>query len=78
MIEWAIAAVVFVALVWMIVALLPRAKRSALKGGGGVVIALGMIFASVFDPARAAAVEEVDRRKETEGSEDGESGAPPG
>jgi hypothetical protein len=79
MAEWAVAAVLFLALLWAIVVLLPRAKRSALKGGGrGFAIALGMIFASAFDPARAAAVEEVDRRKETGDSEDGESGTPPG
>jgi hypothetical protein len=34
-----------------------------------------MIFASVLDPAKAAAVEQIDRRKDIEGSEEGESGA---
>jgi hypothetical protein len=39
------------------------------------MIGLGMVFASVFDPAKAAAIEQLDRQKETEGSEEGESGA---
>jgi len=78
MMEWVIEIAAFVALLYGIVALLPRAKRGALKGGGGgFVLGLGMIFASMFDPAKAAAVEEVERRKETEGDEEGESRAPP-
>jgi hypothetical protein len=78
MVEWAVAIVVFVGLLSAMVALLPRAKRGTLKGaGGGFVLGLGMIFASLLDPARAAAVEEVERRKETQANEEGEGGAPP-
>jgi hypothetical protein len=39
------------------------------------MIGLGMVFASVFDPAKATVIEQLDRQKQTEGSEDGESGA---
>jgi hypothetical protein len=51
--------------------------RPRKPSGGGVVFALAMILASVFDSARAAAIEQLDRRKDIEGSEDGESGARP-
>ena len=60
------------------IATFARTKRKPRNsGGGGFVIALGMIFASVFDPAKAAASEIVDRKHDTEGSEKGESGAAP-
>jgi hypothetical protein len=75
MLEWLFAAVVFVAIVVAMIIALPRLKPR--KGGGGFAFALAMIFASVFDPAKAAAVEQLDRRKQTEGSEDGESGDGP-
>lgn len=75
MLEWLFAAAVFVALIVAMIITLPRLKPR--KGSGGLVIALGMIFASVFDPAKAAAMEQLDRRKQTEGSEEGESGDGP-
>jgi len=75
MLEWLFAAVVFVALIVGMIFALPRLKPR--KGSGGLIIALGMIFASVFDPAKAAAIEQLDRHKETEGKEEGESGEGP-
>jgi len=75
MLEWLFAAVVFVALIVGMIFALPRLKPR--KGSGGLIIALGMIFASVFDPAKAAAIEQLDRHKETEGKEEGESGGGP-
>jgi hypothetical protein len=75
MVEWAIAAGVFVLLMLAMIATLPRMMASSRRGGGGFAFALAMILASVFDPAKAAAVEQLDRQKETEGSEEGESGA---
>jgi hypothetical protein len=77
--EWILAAGLFALLMWVTAALLAKARRNPRKsGGGGFVIALGMIFASVFDPAKAAASEIVQKKRDTEGSEEGESGAPPG
>jgi hypothetical protein len=76
-VEWIIAAVVFAALMLAMVAAIKRGKLKPGKGGGGLVIALGMAFASVLDPAKAAAIEQLDRKKLTEGSEEGESGAGP-
>ena len=75
MLEWLLAAAVFTVLMLALVVVLPRLKPR--KGGGGLIIALGMIFASVIDPAKAAAIEQLDRHKETEGKEEGESGGGP-
>ena len=78
MLEWILAAGVLALGVLATIATLAHAKRHPRKsGGGGFVVALGMILASVLDPAKAAATEEIDRQRETEGSEEGESGAPP-
>lgn len=78
MLEWILAAGVLVLGVLATIAALTHAKCHPRKsGGGGFVVALGMILASVLDPAKAAATEEIDRRRETEGSEEGESGEPP-
>jgi hypothetical protein len=76
-IAWLIAAVTFAALMLAMVAAIRRGKLKPRKSSGGFVIALGMVFASVFDPAKAAAVEQLERKKLTEGSEEGESGAGP-
>lgn len=75
--EWLIATAVFALLMLGMIATIGRGKLKPLKGGGGFAFALAMIVASVFDPAKAAAVEQLDRRKETEGNEEGESGAGP-
>ncbi|MXO58650.1 hypothetical protein GRI89_03725 [Altererythrobacter salegens] len=78
MLEWLIAGAVFVVALLALPRLLTRAKAGAKRGGGGgMIVALGLIFASAFDPARAAATEELDLRKETDGTEEGESGGEP-
>jgi hypothetical protein len=75
--EWLIAAAVFALLMLGLIAAIRRGKLKRGKGGGGFAFVLAMIFASVFDPAKAAAVEQLDRQKKTEGGEEGESGAAP-
>ncbi len=75
--EWIVAGAVFVIALMLLPRLFARAKAGTKSGGGGMMVALGLIFASAFDPARAAATEELDRRKEAEGEEDGESGGEP-
>ena len=72
--EWLIAAAVFGLLMLALIPVLRSIKNNPPKGGG-FAMALFMIFASVLDPAKAAAVEQIDRRKDIEGSEEGESGA---
>lgn len=76
MVEWLIAAAVFGLLMLLMIPAL-RAIKARPPKGGGFAIALFMLFASVFDPAKAAAIEQIDRHKDTEGSKEGESGAGP-
>ena len=75
MVEWAVAAVVFLVAMLAIIVALPRFKPR--KGSSGFGIALMMIFASVFDPARAAAVEQLDRKKDIGDADHSESGDKP-
>jgi hypothetical protein len=73
--EWLIAVAVFALLM---LAMIPALRAIKAKPrGGGFAMALFMIFASVLDPAKAAAIEQIDRRKDIEGNEEGESGAGP-
>jgi hypothetical protein len=64
------------AIVILVMLLLPfaivAAKRSATGKGrlGGAVLAIGLAFGGIFDPAKAAAVENIQKRKETGGAED--------
>lgn len=74
MTEWLVAVGVFVVLGAALVWAIPRMTLRTRNGGGGFAIGLMMMFASVFDPARAAAIEQLDRQKEAEGVEEGESG----
>jgi hypothetical protein len=46
--------------------LLRSAKSSSVKGGmGGVVMAVGMAFTVLLDPAKKAAIENLEKEKET-------------
>ncbi len=74
--EWAIAAAVFVLAMAAMIAALPPMKSKSRKGGG-FAVGLFMIFASVFDPARAASVEQLARKKDIGDAEEGESGEKP-
>lgn len=78
MLDWLLAGALFGLFLLALPRVLSRAETGARKGGGGgFAIGLFMFFASVFDPAKAAAIEQLDKKKDTEGSEKGESGAPP-
>jgi hypothetical protein len=77
MIEWMIAAAVFSIALLGLTAIVPRMMAKRFKGGGGAIVGLMMVFSSVFDPAQRAAVVQLDRNKEMEGSEEGVSGAGP-
>ena len=74
--EWLVAALVFALLMAAMIPALAWIKARPRKGGG-FAMGLFMIFASVLDPAKAAAIEQLDRRKDIEGSEEGENGAGP-
>ncbi len=76
MTEWLIAALVFVGALALLPTLLRRSRASRRKGtAGGVMMGLGLAFMTIFDPGKAASVEEVRRRREAE--EEDEAGAPP-
>ena len=70
----AIIAIVLMAL------LMPRAivaaKKSARGKGrmGGAALMIGLAFATVFDPAQAAAIEEMQKKKEAGDTEEDASG----
>ena len=74
--EWLIALAVFLALMAILPAMLRRMRSTQRKADvGGVVLALGLAFAAIFDPGKSAAVEETRRKQELE--DEDESGAPP-
>jgi len=78
-VKWIIAAAIAVclsiALPWAIAA----SKRSA-RGKGrlaGATFAIGLAFGAIFDPAKSAAIENIQKKKEIGDEADGEAGAPP-
>ena len=76
MIEWLIAAAVMLGLLALLPVLLRRTARAARKpGGSGVVIAIGMVFAMIFDPKAVVATEQIQKRADL--GEDEDSGDPP-
>jgi len=78
-VKWIIAATLavglLIALPWAIMA----SKRSA-RGKGrlaGAAFAIGLAFGAIFDPAKSAAIENIQKKKETGDEAEGEAGAPP-
>jgi hypothetical protein len=66
------ATLLLVLLPWAIIA----SKRSA-RGKGrvaGATLAIGLIFGALFDPAKSAAIENIQKKKETGDHESGEAG----
>jgi hypothetical protein len=64
------------AIVILVMLLLPfaivAAKKSAKGKGrlGGAALAIGLAFGAIFDPAKTAAVENIQKRKDIGGAED--------
>jgi hypothetical protein len=77
MIEWLAAVAVLLVFLALLPRMLPRAKASARKvgGGSGVMVGIGLAFAMVFDPKLTQAIEVVDKKQDE--SEDEESGEKP-
>lgn len=70
----AVAAALLLLLPWAITA----SKRSA-RGKGrlaGVTFAIGLAFGAIFDPAKSAAIENIQKKKEIGDEEDGVAGPP--
>lgn len=68
--------IVSLALSVLVMLLLPlaivAAKKSVRGKGrlGGAVLAIGLAFGGIFDPAKTAAVENIQKRKDIGGAED--------
>lgn len=77
MTEWMIAAAVFLMSMLGMAVIVPRMMGNRPKGGGGAIVGLMMVFSSVFDPAQKSAVVQLDRIKEGERNDEGESGDRP-
>ena len=76
MIEWLVAIAVLLVFLALLPRMLRRPKVARRKGGGsGVMVGIGLAFAMVFDPKAAAAIEQVDQKREE--AEDEESGDQP-
>lgn len=62
---WIVAAVIFAGALALLPLTLGRFRKSA-RGGrfAGVALGLGFVFAHLFDPAKAAATEEIAKRTE--------------
>jgi len=70
----AVAIVLLALLPWAIVA----SKRSA-RGKGrlaGATFAIGLAFGAIFDPAKSAAIENIQKKKDIGDEEDGVAGRP--
>jgi hypothetical protein len=78
MIEWAIAAAVLLGAIALLPRFLRRTRAASRKNGGsGVALALGMVFAMVYDPKAQQSTELIQRKKDIGDSEAGESGDKP-
>jgi len=75
--EWLLALAVFLGLLALLPAMLRRTRNAQRNADAGVmVLAIGLAFMAIFDPAKSAVIEET-RRKQDLDEEDGESGALP-
>ena len=76
--EWLVAAVVFFGALALLPLALQRSRKAARKGtAGGLMMGLGLAFMTIFDPAKAATVEEIRQRKDEGEPDQGESGDKP-
>ena len=74
--QWIVAAGIFA----LLMLLMPAAVRAATKsvrgkrGLGGASLAIGIAFAFIFDPPKAAAIENIQKKNEAGDEEGDESG----
>lgn len=77
--KWIIALAVAIALLVLLPWAIAASKRSA-RGKGrlaGAAFAIGLAFGAIFDPAKSAAIENIQKKKEIGDEEDGVAGPPP-
>ena len=78
MIEWLAAATILLVFLALLPRMLRRAKAAPPgKGGGSVMIAIGIAFSMIFDAKATQATELIARKKDIGDSEEGESGEKP-
>jgi hypothetical protein len=77
MFEWITAIAALSISIMGLTIIVPRMMAKRPKGGSGIIVGFMMVLSSVFDPAQSAAVVQLDRNKETKGSEEGEGGDRP-
>lgn len=75
--EWIAAVAVLAGTLMALPFLLPAWRRSARAGVGGVMLGIGVAFSNLLDPAKRAATEELDKRKEIAGADEAERATAP-
>jgi len=78
--KWIIAAALAICLTIALPWAIATSKRSA-RGKGrlaGATFAIGLAFGAIFDPAKSAAIENIQKKEEIGDEEDGVAGPPPG
>ena len=72
--QWLVAIAVFALLMRFMPAAVRFATKSARgkRGLGGATLALGIAFAFIFDPPKAAAIENIQKKNETGDEEEDE------
>lgn len=70
--KWILSLAITVFVMLLLPLAIVAAKKSARGKGrvGGAALAIGLAFGGIFDPAKTAAVENIQKRKETGGAED--------
>jgi len=79
MMKWIVTLAVAVALLLLVPWAIAASKKSA-RGKGrlaGAAFAIGLAFGAIFDPAKSAAIENIQKKKEIGDEEDGVAGPPP-
>jgi hypothetical protein len=74
--EWIGAGLILTSVIATIPATLCWARRNAKGNVAGLMLGIGAMFASLFDPAKAQATEELDRTKRTGGTKQQEADDP--
>jgi hypothetical protein len=74
--EWIGAGLILLGVIATIPTTLRWARRNAKSHVAGLMLGIGAMFASLFDPAKAQATEELDRTKRTGGNKQQGAGEP--
>ena len=72
MMKWILSLAITILVMLLLPFAIIAARKSAKGKGrlGGAVLAIGLAFGGLFDPAKTAAVENIQKKKEAGGAED--------